>query len=90
MNDRLESVPLNKGDYREVLLPPSSPPLEKGGRSEANGLLALTHKFFHSSRAGGEGAAATERRSCEFTYVALFISGIYVTNSNRLVARVNF
>ena len=49
--------PLNKGDYRGFLgrliqrlmiqrrLPPSSPPLEKGGRSETSGLLGCLYIF---------------------------------------------
>ena len=43
-------------------LPPSSPPLEKGGRTEANHLLASTHKFFTAPHSTG--LHTSNRLSC--------------------------
>src|SRR5436309_6602371 len=65
IEERLEHVPpRTRGDFRGVTgnphqvliqqwIPPSSPPLEKGGRSESNELLRALPIFSHLPLIGG-------------------------------------
>ncbi len=50
---------------------------------QSPGTRVPTVEFFHSFRGWGEGAGAVERRSCEFTYVALFSSRVTFHVSRR-------
>src|SRR3989454_1379355 len=73
LRERLEHVPLRtRGDLRGVTgnphqvliqqwIPPSSPPLAKGGRVREQRASARTHEFFHTFRGAGVGWPGTGR-----------------------------
>ena len=72
LREYLEQVPpRTRGDFRGVTgnphqvliqqgLPPSSPPLAKGGRVREQRTSARTHEFFHTFRGAGVGCGEPE------------------------------